>query len=372
MMAALLNELEMQAAAGYLGTSNVQTIYLGGGTPSLLATTDVAALLNRIRGLWTVEQGAEITLEANPDDVTPALLEGWKGAGVTRLSLGIQSLYEDELQWMNRAHTAEEAQMVVHLVREAGFSDFSVDLIYGGPLLTDERWLHTLNWALQQEVTHLSCYALTVESKTPLEKQIRTGRRSPTNPEQQARQFLQLMDVLEQAGWEHYEISNFARPGHRSRHNSSYWQGIPYLGIGPSAHSFNGTARQWNVAHNRNYIASIRQGRVPFEQDQLTRRDQLNEYIMTSLRRMEGCDLEKVKRTFGDAMADALEYRSRPFRQQGWVLQEAQQLRLSREGKLYADRIAADLFVLDDPAGGAFAFPQAQVQDLLKGKGEND
>lgn len=339
---ALLKEMELQQH--YLGTQPVETIYFGGGTPSLLSTEELLTITKALHTHWQVQPGAEITLEANPDDVTEERLAGWKQAGINRLSIGIQSLYDEELQWMNRAHTATEAKTVIEKARQAGFEHFSVDLIYGSPFLSDEQWTETLQWVLQQPINHLSCYALTVEPQTPLDKFIRTGQRTPVNSEQQSRQFLLLMDVLKQAGWEHYEISNFARPGHRSRHNSSYWQGKTYLGLGPSAHSFNGSSRQWNVAHNRQYIEALQKGELLFEKEVLTPVQQLNEYIMTSLRLQEGCSLQNIQERFGETAAQELQRNAFPFTDNGHLLIQEQHLILTREGKLFADGIAAALF----------------------------
>lgn len=339
---ALLKEMELQQH--YLGTQPVETIYFGGGTPSLLSTHELSTITEALHTHWQVQPGAEITLEANPDDVTGERLAGWKQAGINRLSIGIQSLYDEELRWMNRAHSAAEARTVIEKARQAGFEDFSVDLIYGSPLLSDAQWTETLQWVLQQQITHLSCYALTVEPQTPLDKFIRTGQRTQVNNEQQSRQFLLLMDVLQQAGWEHYEISNFARPGHRSRHNSAYWKGTHYLGLGPSAHSFNGHTRQWNVAHNRQYIEALQKGTLLFEKEVLTPVQQLNEYIMTSLRLQEGCSLPVIAQQLGEAHAQQLRVNAVPFIERGHLQLREQHLILTREGKLFADGIAADLF----------------------------
>ena len=345
---ALLNEMRLRKE--YLGTQPVETIYFGGGTPSLLTAEELNALLQGLRSYWNIVPGAEITLEANPDDVTDESLAGWKQAGINRLSIGVQSLYDEELQWMNRAHTAGEAQSVIERAKKAGFDNFSVDLIYGSPFLSDEQWMETLAWVLQQQVTHLSCYAMTVEPQTPLEKRIRTGQSAPVNTEKQSRQFLLLTDVLQQAGWEHYEISNFSKPGHRSRHNSSYWQGRHYLGLGPSAHSFNGSSRQWNVAHNRQYIEALQKDELLFEKENLTPVQQLNEYIMTSLRLQEGCNLKLVEERFGEPAAKELEKKACVFTAKGQLLIVEHHLILTREGKLFADGIAAELFFDDQRA----------------------
>jgi len=344
-LAALLKEIQLQSANNYLQNQFVETIYFGGGTPSLLSNEEVKIIIDTIHHLFKVNPNAEITLEANPDDVSVEKLIGWKTSGVNRLSIGIQSLFDEDLQWMNRAHTATEAKQVIQKAREAGFETFTVDLIYGTPGLSDDKWKQNLDWVLQQHISHLSCYALTVEEKTPLFKQISQHQKQDIDPEQQRGQFLFLMDYMQQAGFEHYEISNFAKPGHRSKHNSSYWYGTHYLGLGPSAHSFNGTSRQWNVANNQQYIQSLQQDMVPFEKEELTATQQLNEYIMTSLRLMEGCDLHFVHEKFGPEKAIQLQQESMLFQQKNWLIEKNDHLLLTREGKLFADRIASDLFL---------------------------
>ncbi len=346
-LVALLKEIEIQAqpSSSYLHNQPIETIYFGGGTPSLLSTEEVKTILDTIHSLYQVNPNAEITLEANPDDVTDEKLYGWKTGGINRLSIGIQSLFDDDLQWMNRAHTATEAKQVIQKARNAGFETFTVDLIYGTPGLSDEKWKQNLDWVIEQQITHLSCYALTVEEKTPLDKQIRLHQKKDIDAEQQSRQFLFLMDYMQQAGFEHYEISNFAQPGHRGKHNSSYWHGAHYLGLGPSAHSYNGSSRQWNVANNQQYIQSLSQNSIPFEKEELTKKQQLNEYVMTSLRLLEGCDLHLVQKQFGETGASRLKAASNAFQQIKWLTEINNHLILTREGKLFADRIASELFV---------------------------
>lgn len=343
-MAALLKEIELQASNNYLENQIIETIYFGGGTPSLLSNEEVNTILNKLQEQFGIIPDAEMTLEANPDDVNDEKLTAWKAAGINRLSIGIQSLFDEDLQWMNRAHTANDAKQVIQKAREAGFDNFTVDLIYGTPGLTDEKWKQNMDWVLQQNITHLSCYALTVEEKTPLDKQIRLHQKAGIDSEQQSRQFIMLMEAMKLAGFEHYEISNFAKPGHRSKHNSSYWHGTHYLGLGPSAHSFNGNSRQWNVANNLQYIQSLQQNMIPFEKEELSSVQQLNEYIMTSLRLMEGCDLNFVKEKFGEKPATQLKTDAVVFIHRNWLTETNNHLILTAEGKLFADRIAAELF----------------------------
>lgn len=343
-MDALLKEIRLQKENNYLQGATVDTIYFGGGTPSLLSIEELNTIMGSLQEQFPVNPKAEITLEANPDDVTDEILQGWKQAGINRLSIGIQSLFDEDLQWMNRAHTADDAKNVITKARAAGFDNFTVDLIYGTPGLTDEHWQHNIDWVVQQGITHLSCYALTVEPKTPLDKLIRTHQKQDVDASQQSRQFIQLMNSMETAGFEHYEISNFAKPGYRSKHNSSYWHGISYLGLGPSAHSFNGVSRQWNVANNQQYIQSLKEHKIPLEREELTPVQQLNEYIMTSLRLMEGCDLDMVEEKFGADKKQTLLRESERFLHLQWMKEENNHLILTKEGKLFADRIAGELF----------------------------
>jgi oxygen-independent coproporphyrinogen-3 oxidase len=320
-------------------SERIETIYFGGGTPSLLNIEELILIIEKIKTVFVVMAEAEITLEANPDDITEEKLIGWKEAGINRLSIGIQSFFDEDLKWMNRAHTAQQAIDNLQLAKKY-FDNITIDLIYGTPALTNEKWKQNVDTAISLNIPHLSCYALTVEAKTPLDKMIRQHQTENINPEKQSEQFLLLMQWMEDAGYEHYEISNFARPGWRSRHNSSYWQGKSYIGLGPSAHSFNGAERQWNISNNNSYIESINKGIIPFEKEILTANQKLNEYIMTSLRTMEGLKLENLD----EATADKLKAASRKFIASGLMKSESNSLTLTKEGKLLADGIAAALF----------------------------
>ncbi|GAB3430321.1 radical SAM family heme chaperone HemW [Niabella aquatica] len=317
----------------------INTIYLGGGTPSLLDIDELFAILQVIRSFCNVNAHAEVTLEANPDDITAEKLQGWKNMGVNRLSIGIQSFFEEDLKWMNRAHNAGQAERSLQLALQY-FDNITIDLIYGTPGLTHEKWQQNVAHAIALGVPHLSCYALTVEPKTPLDKLIRLQKKDDIDPGVQSEQFLLLMDWTSQAGYEHYEISNFAKPGFRSRHNTSYWQSKPYVGIGPSAHSFNGRERKWNIANNQRYIDALEKGELPFEKEVLTPVQKLNEYIMISLRTMEGIDLRKMVEEERSAVLKT----AQKYIRQHLLLHENDLLRLTNQGKLYADGIAADLF----------------------------
>lgn len=342
LVAALLKEIHLQQ--DYLGGEKVHTIYLGGGTPSLLTADQLQSIFTGIRTSFAVDSHAEVTLEANPDDINTEQLLSWKQLGINRLSIGVQSFFEEDLQWMNRAHTAQQALDNLRLARSV-FDNITMDLIYGMPTLSDEKWKQNIEQAIALQIPHLSCYALTVEPKTALDMMIRKKKTMPVNNEDQARQFLLLMEWLAAAGYEHYEISNFALPGHRSRHNSAYWQGQHYLGLGPSAHSFDGQSRQWNVANNTLYIQSLEKNIVPFEREVLTPVQQVNEYIMTSLRTLEGINLEHVQKISGEGIHQSLKKNGQRFIQQSLLREEDDHLILTTEGKLFADGIAADLFV---------------------------
>lgn len=337
LVAALLREIEIRKE--YFDQEHVETIYFGGGTPSLLPVEDLRSQIEKITTLYKITGNAEITLEANPDDIEEVKLKAWKAIGINRLSIGIQSFFEEDLRWMNRAHTARQAIDNLQAAKEL-FDNITIDLIYGTPGLTDEKWKHNVDTALSMHIPHLSCYALTVESKTPLHKMIRQGTKQDIDPDIQSRQFMLLMQWLEEAGYEHYEISNFSKPGFRSRHNSSYWQGKKYLGIGPSAHSYNGISRQWNISNNRQYITSVSNGKIPFEMETLTPVQKLNEYIMTSLRTSEGLYLGR----FDQERRKRLIELSEKYTSHRLLKLEDDFLMLTKEGKLLADGIAADLF----------------------------
>jgi oxygen-independent coproporphyrinogen-3 oxidase len=342
---AMIRAINREAAlrSDYINES-IRTIYFGGGTPSLLKVEDLRLMIEHLRLLFTIEKDAEITLEANPDDLNEEKLAGWKFAGINRLSIGVQSFFDEDLQWMNRAHSAQQALQSVQLAQQTGFENITIDLIYGTPTLSDKKWKQNVEMALSLNIPHLSCYALTVEPKTALDKMILLGKKENVDAENQGRHFELLMQWLDDAGYEHYEISNFAKRSYRSKHNSSYWQGQPYLGLGPSAHSFNGSSRQWNVSNNTLYTKSIEEGVVPFEEEVLTSVQKLNEYIMTSLRTMEGLLLQTVKEKWGEEAAKEIRALSKKFLQQQLMFEKNNRLVLTQKGKLFADGIAADLF----------------------------
>lgn len=321
-----------------------ETIYFGGGTPSLLSIKELNNILASLFSKFEIAKDAEITLEANPDDITAEKLQLWKKAGINRLSVGVQSFLDQELVWMNRAHSSADSLRCIDEIKNAGFSDYSIDLIYGSPLLNNQDWLNTIDTVINKNIPHISCYALTVEPKTALHKMIAQNKKESVDAEKQAEQFVLLMNQMEQAGYEHYEISNFSKPGKRSKHNSSYWQGKKYYGFGPAAHSYDGIKRKWNVSNNALYIQSLKKNSIPSEEETLTSTQSINEYIMTSLRTLEGLDLEKINSLFGTNHVNQLLNASKIYIQSEKIIQQNNRLILTKQGKLFADGIAADLF----------------------------
>ncbi|SOD79786.1 radical SAM family heme chaperone HemW [Spirosoma fluviale] len=339
---ALCTEIALQKS--YLPNQPLETIYFGGGTPSLLTEAELAQIFSAIHTHFPVSPTAEITLEANPDDLTLAKLQMLRRY-VNRLSIGIQTFDETTLRWMNRAHTATEAETCVGLARQAGFENMSVDLIYGIPNRDDQAWRLDLQKMLALNVPHLSAYALTIEPDTAFGRWQKKGKLPPADEEIAAGQFEELTSALTTAGYAHYEISNFARDGHYARHNTAYWQRRPYLGIGPSAHSYNGPSRQYNLANNARYIAAIKQGELAATLEELTVADQVNEYLLTGLRTQWGCSITELDTLLsGDFSAIQARDLDAMYKT-GWLVRQNDTLLLTPAGKLFADRVAASLFV---------------------------
>ena len=348
MLDAMAKELEIRAPY-YLQDRNIESIYFGGGTPSILEADDIQRLIDKVGKLYTISNGVEITLEANPDDLTVEKVKALRSTAVNRFSIGIQSFYEEDLRWMNRAHNAQEADAAVKRVQDAGFENITCDLIYGYPLLTDEKWKSNIDKLLAMEIPHISSYNMTVESKTALAHFIREGLSKPMSDAQGEEQMLMLIESLTAKGYEHYEISNFAKDGHYAKHNTNYWRGKHYMGIGPSAHSFNGVSRSWNVANNAKYIAGLVDKLTIAEEEVLQTNDRFNEYVMTSLRTMWGIDMDKVQGDYGYDYAQHLQKEIQTY----VATQEVIPLDngcyvLTAKGKLMADHIASELFVLED------------------------
>ncbi len=341
MLACIAQEIEMRK--DYLQDKKINTIYFGGGTPSLLSAEELEAIMAKIKTHFALQANAEITLETNPDDMSLVQLQDFKRIGINRLSIGIQSFYPEDLQYMHRAHTAQEAETCVQNSRKAGFDNISIDLIYGYPLLTAEKWKTNLRKAFALDPEHISCYAMTVEPKTVLEKLIAAKKTKPMDDALQAEQFTLLMDWAELAGYEHYEISNYAKPGFRAQHNSNYWQSVPYLGIGPGAHSYNGHTRQWNVSNNNIYISAMQNGALSYEAENLNPQQIANEYIMTSLRTLEGIELKKLHGLMSEK--DFIVFYNSLTKYIDKLNITDTHIALTNDGKLYADGIAGDLFV---------------------------
>ncbi len=329
-------------------SGQVGSIYLGGGTPSILSQAALQKIFDTINRTFSVDSNAEITIETNPDDLTVSKLRELRQLPVNRFSVGIQSFFDEDLIWMNRAHQAEEAENCIKRSQDAGFENLSLDLIYGYPLLTDSKWLSNIQKTIELEVPHVSAYALTVEPKTALAHAIRNKKQTPVSDSQSAAQFVILMDHLIAAGFEHYEISNLAKPGCYAVHNTNYWRGVDYIGIGPSAHGFDGQNRYMNPANNAQYMEVLAQNKLPEIVEELSLNDRFNEYIMTSLRTMWGTDLKKIKADFGADFLEETNHNLKAFEDKDWLIIQDDQIKLSESGKLFADHIASELFIVGD------------------------
>jgi oxygen-independent coproporphyrinogen III oxidase len=338
---AMLREIDLRHT--YLPGSVLNSIYLGGGTPSLLSADEIENLITHISRYFTWEKSAEITLEANPDDISKNVLSGWRNNGINRLSIGLQSFNDDELKWMNRAHSASESLDAVKLAQDSGFENISIDLIYGSRFQSLSDWEKTLQTAIGLNTRHISSYNLTIENKTALGTLHIKGREPAIDDELSTRQFLLMKDMLTAAGFIHYEISNFGKQGYLAVHNSNYWKGHHYLGIGPSAHSYNGASRQWNVRNNNLYLKAVNQGNSYFETEVLNEKDKYNEYVLTRLRTIWGCDLEEMMKLFNSETIDHFKNKVEDFKD--FIIRKNQVYVLNDNGQLQADRIAADLFI---------------------------
>lgn len=324
----------------YLGGEDVQTIYFGGGTPSLLKPSEIAGILEVLYKNFKIIDNPEITLEANPDTVSKESLSELKSLGINRLSVGIQSFFDDDLQYLSRKHDSRHARQVLDWAQEVGFQEVTMDLIYGIPTLTDDKWRQNLEIFFTTGINHLSAYALTVEEKTALGQRINNGAAAPVDEDAVVRQYKILVELAENQGFEHYEISNFARPGHYSKHNCIYWKGEKYLGLGPSAHSFDVVSRQWNVASVKDYCDDY-----SFEKEELTIDDRYNEYIMTSLRTMWGVDVNHIRENFGIECSERFEKEIKRYIAGKKIYQKGSKYILNDDGMLFADGIAAELFI---------------------------
>jgi oxygen-independent coproporphyrinogen-3 oxidase len=336
---------EMAQSTDYLKDEPVSTIYFGGGTPSMLEIEEINSIIEDLNVHYNISPDVEITLEGNPDDLSHEKLKLLAKSPINRLSIGIQSFFDDDLHYLNRVHAADHAKSVIKNALDAGFENLTIDLIYGIPTLTEEKWQQNINYFLASGIKHLSAYALTVEPKTPLAHFINKGKLKAIDEQQSVRHFEILMKQMETVGFVHYEISNFAKPGHYSKHNSLYWIGGNYLGLGPSAHSYNGISRQWNVSHLTKYINEAGQAESVFEKEILTLDQRYDEYVMTSLRTSWGCDLEHIRNAFGEKYSRYCLKQAQPFIQEEKIIQRDNRLFLTSKGKLFADGIAAALFI---------------------------
>ena len=344
MVLALANEMALRATE--FKDEIVETIYFGGGTPSILEIADIRLLIDTVYQNYKVIENPEITVEANPDDLTETRIIELSQNKINRLSIGIQSFFEDDLKLMNRAHNSEEAKKCLEIATKY-FDNISIDLIYGVPNMSNEKWLQNIETALSFNVPHISSYALTVEPKTALHSFIQKGIIPPPDDEVAQEHFHLLVDKLEENGFIHYELSNFGKTTYFSKNNSSYWLGKKYIGIGPSAHSYNGISRSWNISNNTLYLKSIAENILPSEIETLTKTDRYNEYVMTGLRTIWGISLDRIEREFGKTYLDYLNKQSYNYIEDHFLFVDDNILRTTKIGKFLSDGIASDLFLLN-------------------------
>lgn len=342
LVSALINEIELQK--DFLMGANIETIYFGGGTPSILSINEIVAILNKVLKEHKIESHPEITLEANPDDLTKSKLIDLAALGINRLSIGIQSFHEEDLQWMNRSHNVEEAKNCIAAAQDVGIDDLSIDLIFGSNTTTESMWKDNLDTASSFGVPHISAYGLTVEEGTALAHHIATGKSKILDNKLGAAQFTMTSKLLSEAGYEHYEISNYAKDQKYSRHNTNYWKQVPYLGIGPAAHSYDGENRQWNIANNKKYIDALANQKLPSTKEQLSPNDKFNEYILTGLRTMWGCD-KKILNKLNPNWESLLQNELAAQIENAFILSSEDKLVLSPSGKLIADTVMSQLFL---------------------------
>jgi oxygen-independent coproporphyrinogen-3 oxidase len=343
-VASLIKELKERK--NFIGQEEVKTIYFGGGTPSVLSAGNISEILKEVYAQYTVNDNAEITFECNPDDLSKEYLKGLKECGVNRLSIGIQSLNDESLTWMNRSHNVTQALQAIDSAAALGFRDMTIDLIYGIPMLTEDEWRQTLKRALAMPINHLSAYSLTLEENTPYNKLVQQKKYKKPNDDDASRHFEILLEEIKLAGWEHYEVSNFCKAGNYSKHNTAYWQNVKYLGIGPSAHSFDGKSRHWNVRSNKEYIQKIQAGESVSESEELSTKDIVNEALLTGLRTKWGVNLAEVKEQYEYDIAATNQNQIMEWQQKDWLEMKDGVLRLRADGFLFADYIASELFVL--------------------------
>ena len=343
MINCILKELSMRRE--YLGSSVIESVYLGGGTPSVLSEMDLELILEVLNKNFNLAEAYEFTLEANPDDLDRRYLDILKDKGINRLSVGIQSFFEEDLLWMNRSHSAQQAFDCIEDARQAGIDTISIDLIFGCPSSDNDAWRKNLELASSMNIDHISCYGLTVEAKTALELMIQKGKTEAPREEEYSQQFLMTMEFLESQGFDHYELSNYARSGGYAIHNTNYWKAVPYAGFGPSAHSFDGNSRQWNISHNIKYMNSLEEGAEHFEKEDLSPKDKFNEYIMTGLRTKWGCQRSRLIE-LDQANYDEIEHVIHEHIEKKNLQIHDNSIILTTKGKLIANTVISDLFIL--------------------------
>ena len=336
----------MKIQSSFLTGTKIRTIYFGGGTPSLLSQDEIKALFNALNQNFMLDNVEEITMEANPDDLTEQKVKELKNTPVNRFSIGVQSFQAKDLEYMNRAHDVHQAHDSIKRVQDAGWENISIDLIYGTPTLNHEEWQENMQTVIDINVPHLSAYALTVEEKTPLNNAIKKGKQLPLDEDKSIVQFEMLMDFIPKHGLEQYEISNFAKKGYKAKHNGSYWTDEKYLGLGPSAHSFDGEKRIWNISNNIQFIKSIKKGQLNNDYELLSQEQRFNEYVLTSLRTKTGCDLDYIKSRFSPFFVDFLTFSVKKWLKNGEIEQKGSFFMLTKKGKLVADWVASELFFI--------------------------
>ena len=344
---AIIREAEMRRT--YISGENISTIYLGGGTPSVLSVKELDLLMKGIRNYFTIDEACETTIELNPDDINADYVKGLQDTGFNRISLGIQSWRDEDLRLLNRRHTAKQAEESLELVLKSGFSNVSIDLIYGIPGLDLEGWDNNLEKSFRSDIKHLSAYHLTIEQGTVFGKMKKEGHLKETEEEESINQFNTLVEKAEKNGFIHYEISNLGREGFFSGHNTNYWKQVGYIGLGPGAHSFNHYSRQWNIKDVKRYIKLVMNDEIFYEREELSRKTKFNEYLMTSLRTMWGIDLDYVENAFEKEGYDYIINLSKKFKDYGLMIQNGNNLTLTNQGKMISDNIIAE-FMMEDKA----------------------
>jgi len=335
---------EIKNRKDYLENKTINSIYFGGGTPSLLSLEELEQILSAVKANFEVNEKAEVTFELNPEDAEINYLREIKKQGVNRLSIGLQSFNEEELKWMNRAHNAQQNFDCIKIAQQIGFDNISIDLIYGSKFQTPETWRKTLNTAFDLNTQHISSYNLTVESRTQLQHLIKEKKEKEVDSEISSQLFDILIEETEKNGFNQYEISNFCKPSFMAEHNSNYWKGLSYLGVGPSAHSYNGVSRRFNVRSNAQYIQATEGGKPFYEEEILTANDKYNEYILTRLRTEWGCDTQEIKSNFGEKYVTYFLNQLEPYKQKNFISIKQNIITLNKQGKHFADGIASDLF----------------------------